>query len=344
MGSHKQILFCGSIGLEDAEAVFRALSQTVGARAKRYPDGEPGERSNWINWQVGIFEKHPQFELGETRAMQLGGCYYDAKPFYKLRDGVDLETVEIGPLGYAEGAVDSYETFQRLSADGIIPSGVRFQVSLPTPSAVLTSHVVHAERTLIEPAYERALEAEVRTITEAIAHDDLAIQWDICTEILAYEGDSRTLFYDHPLEGSLERIERMSRWVPDRVELGAHLCYGDPGHKHILEPGDTSGAVAFANGIAARIPHRLNWIHLPVPRDRDDDAYFAPLANLQVDAATEIYLGLVHYTDGVPGTRRRIATAERHIQNFGIATECGFGRRVPTTIPDLLKLHAEIAS
>ena len=344
MGDHKDILFCGSIGLEDAEAVFRALSQTVGDSAKRYPDGEPGERRNWINWQAGIFKEHPQFEVGETMAMQLGGWHYDAKPFYKLRDNVDPATVEIGPLGYAEGAIASYKTFQRLCAEGSIPAGVRFQVSLPTPVAVLTSHIVHAQRAAIEPAYERAIAAEVRAITDAMTHDELAIQWDICTEIVAYDGGARTLFYDDPLEGSLERIERVSRLVPDDVELGIHLCYGDPGHKHVLEPRDTSGAVAFANGLAACIPRPVNWIHLPVPRDRDDDAYFAPLHDLTVGAATEIYLGLVHYTDGVTGTQRRIATAERHIQNFGIATECGFGRRDPATIPDLLKLHTEVAS
>ena len=29
---------------------------------------------------------------------------------------------------------------------------------------------------------------------------------------------------------------------------------------------------------------------------------------------------------------------------FGIATECGLGRRQPHTIPALLKLHAELAT
>ena len=35
--------------------------------------------------------------------------------------------------------------------------------------------------------------------------------------------------------------------------------------------------------------------------ERDDDAYFAPLADLQLPAETELYLGLVHRQDGAEG-------------------------------------------
>jgi hypothetical protein len=82
---------------------------------------------------------------------------------------------------------------------------------------------------------------------------------------------------------------------------------------------------------------------MPVPRNRFDDAYFDPLERLAVPAETELCLGLVHYTDGVEGTKRRIATAQRHIPRFSIATECGFGRRDPATIPELLHIHAVVA-
>ena len=42
------IHFVGSIPLENAEAVFRALAASVGERALRWPDGETGERAYWI--------------------------------------------------------------------------------------------------------------------------------------------------------------------------------------------------------------------------------------------------------------------------------------------------------
>jgi hypothetical protein len=86
---------------------------------------------------------------------------------------------------------------------------------------------------------------------------------------------------------------------------------------------------------------------MPVPRGRVDDAYFAPLKRLVLRPETELCLGLVHYSDGIEGTRRRLATAKRHVPDgasgFAIATECGFGRRDPTTIPELLRIHAAVA-
>jgi hypothetical protein len=34
---------------------------------------------------------------------------------------------------------------------------------------------------------------------------------------------------------------------------------------------------------------------------------------------------------------------EPYSEEFFIATECGFGRRDPRTIPELLRIHAEVA-
>jgi hypothetical protein len=82
---------------------------------------------------------------------------------------------------------------------------------------------------------------------------------------------------------------------------------------------------------------------MPVPRERSDEAYYAPLKNLKLKPGTELCLGLVHHTDGVAGTQKRLAAAERHMRDFSIGTECGFGRRPLDTIPELLRIHAEMA-
>jgi hypothetical protein len=99
-----------------------------------------------------------------------------------------------------------------------------------------------------------------------------------------------------------------------------------------------------ANRLTDGIKRPIQLIHMPVPRDRSDDAYFAPLKNLRLKPATELSLGLVHHTDGVAGTRQRLAAAEKLVKDFSIATECGFGRRRPETIAELLSIHAEVAA
>ena len=35
----------------------------------------------------------------------------------------------------------------------------------------------------------------------------------------------------------------------------------------------------------------------------------------------KLYLGLIHYTDGIEGTRRRIAATRRIVSEFGLTTE-----------------------
>src|SRR5262249_38525327 len=126
-------------------------------------------------------------------------------------------------------------------------------------------------------------------------------------------------------------------------ELLFHFCYGDSNHRHVVEPTDMGDMVVLANYLSRRIRRSIQWIHMPVPRDRCDYAYFEPLRRLELRREPQLCLGRVHYTDGVGGTRRRLATAEKHVKNFAIATECGFGRRPPGTISELLRIHAAAA-
>ena len=67
------------------------------------------------------------------------------------------------------------------------------------------------------------------------------------------------------------------------------------------------------------------------------------LGRLELGPKTEICLGLVHNTDGIEGTMTRLRTARKHTESFAIAMECGFARRDPATIPELLRIHREIA-
>jgi hypothetical protein len=136
---------------------------------------------------------------------------------------------------------------------------------------------------------------------------------------------------------------RIGNWVPSDVELGYHLCYGDANHQHFVQPKDTGLLASVSNAICQGVTRAVNWIHLPVPRDRSDDAYYAALMQLKLEPATELYLGLVHLTDGLDGTRKRIEAAARSVASFGIATECGLGRRPADSIAPLLQLHRDAA-
>jgi hypothetical protein len=83
---------------------------------------------------------------------------------------------------------------------------------------------------------------------------------------------------------------------------------------------------ALANFVVSNASRPVTWVHMPVPIDRADDAFYEPLRELHLGPETELYLGVVHAQDGVEGTRKRMAVAARVVASFGIASECGISR------------------
>jgi hypothetical protein len=328
----------GSIPLGDAEDVFRAASTILGGRLRRMPDGETGERTNWIGWQARFIGSNPHFEKSPPDPNS-----YAPLPRFKLRAPLPSDEITFERLGYADAARASYNVFAQLKQAGLVPARTRFQVSLPTPLAPVIAFIVPGDQEVVEPAYEAAMFAELDQIASAIPHHELAIQWDVAVEFGILEGAMPGTF-DEAMKPVVERLVRLGSGVPEDIELGYHLCYGDAGHKHFVEPADASKLVEVANAVSVGVKRDINWIHMPVPRNRTDDAYFAPLRRLQLHPETELYLGLVHFTDGVEGTQKRIAAAQQVVADFGVATECGMGRRNPETIPELLRIHSEVAT
>lgn len=330
----------GSIGLPTVNGVFETVASTVGAYVKRCPDGEIGGRRLWITWQWPLLRAAHFLEPARDRAIPEVGI----APL-RVKAGTANETIEFGELGYALEARSSYQDFLAVRARGALPPGTRFQVSLPTPTAVIGAFVIPEDFDRVMPAYEQAMIAEARRLCEAIPSEDLALQWDVCFEMLQWDGRLPHMPLEPGTERAFEqRFHRLCSHVPAGVELGFHLCYGDMDGKHGIEPIDLGKAVSLANLICASAGRTVHWVHMPVPISRDDDGYFQPLTGLRLQAQTELFLGLVHGSDGVAGTLRRMAVASRHTPKFGIATECGMGRaRSPAAVSDLLQIHADAA-
>ncbi len=326
----------GSIPLENAEAVFRTASAVLGSRLRRLPDGETGERVRWNSWTAPLYERTPGLELVDPPE----GNY---TPWKQARLVCSPSELSFGPIGYASYARSSWSTFSTLKRDGVIPEQVRFQVCIPTLIAPMTVLVEESSRAAVEQAFRERLLEEVQEIVDAIPHDELAIQWDVCQDVGIWEG-YYPAYFDDAENGIVERLALMADAIPDDVEVGFHLCYGDFRHQHFMQPKDGGVLTELSNRICASVARRVNWIHVPVPRDRTDAAYFEPFRDLVLRPETEYYLGLVHLTDGIEGTRRRIEAARSVLAGFGVGTECGFGRRPPETVRALLELHVQAAA
>jgi hypothetical protein len=211
----RPVLLVGSVPLESSASVFEVVGTKLGNLAKRIPDGETGVRKDWIGWQAEVFKSAKGLEPGSTRELQ-GGYHFI---LYKVKPG---ENVKFGPLRYAASAIRSYEDFKRARSEGKIPAGTRFQVSLPTPIAVVMSFSEPQAIQQIWPVYEARLNEEVAEMAKAIPHRDLAIQWDIAAEI-CFVLENPEMVKVIPMEPLVASIARVSEYVPAGAELGLHL-------------------------------------------------------------------------------------------------------------------------
>lgn len=343
-------LLVGSINLPDADTTFRAAADVLGEQLRRIPDGEVGDRAYWITGQADRLAKTAGLERVGDQPLLIGP--FDGRPL-RASDGVDIAALRLPSLGYADTALESWEIFRSLRDSGVIRAGTRFQVCLPTPAAVVGAFIVPEHKASFEPVYEAALFEELDRILENIPHDSLAIQWDTAVEFAFIEGiftddDGYGVAFQPWFEdvwaGVIERAVRQAARVPADVEVGYHLCYGDLGERHFVEPTDAANLARFTQLLVDGSPRPISWVHLPVPIDRDDDGFYAPLQDLSLPQGTELYLGLVHREDGVEGAKRRIDVANRHVSAFGVATECGIGRAPESETLQLLGIHRDVSS
>ena len=335
----------GSVPMASAAEVFDKVGTALGARLKRIPDGETGPRGDWIIWLEPIFSDNPALELSD----EVFRLHDTATPRrrYTLKPGRTMADVKFDDLFYARIAETSYAAFRAARDAGKIAPGTRFQVDLVPAHSVTWLFVAEHLQAEIDPLYNAAVEREIDKLAASIPHEDLAIQFDVASAVFARLERGQASPYGQDKDAMQARfteiLARLANHVPADIELLFHFCYGDSNHRHVIEPTDMGDMVEMANRLTHAINRPIQLIHMPVPRDRDDDAYFAPLAKLELSPDTELCLGLVHHTDGIEGTARRLATARRHASGFAIGTECGFGRRRPETIPELLRIHAEAA-
>ena len=144
-------------------------------------------------------------------------------------------------------------------------------------------------------------------------------------------------------DGVLQRLIRFTLLVSPDDEMGHHLCYGDLGHEHFVQPSDMSLLVDLANAIIEKISplHQINYVHMPVPKDRTDEKFFLPLKDLKLEGA-KLFLGVVHAHDA-QGTRERLEAARTLYSDIaGVSTECGMGRTSREDVTSIIDICVSI--
>ncbi|MBB4683322.1 AMP-binding protein [Amycolatopsis jiangsuensis] len=333
----------GSVSLSSASEVFSVVAEILGKQVHRVPDGETS-RPEWVRNLGSALLNVDGVENRGTRFIPEVQQEY---PVLSIADGVAADDLDFSPVDFASIAIQSHSAF--LSMRERMASDTRFMVALPTPTAVMGVFFQLDQLESLVPAFTRHLAHEITAMTRIIPPQNLALQWDVAIEpALIFR--SLAGMPTFPAEMVHTQLAELASLVPTNIELGYHLCYGDPRPdtdiasrgRHFTLPEDLEMLVAMANDICMQAGRNVNWFSMPVPVGQGTDTYFAPLADLRVGSATEIYLGVVHDEDGLAGSQRRVDTAKRHLTGFGVSTDCGMGRIEPEAIRPLLEIHRDL--
>jgi hypothetical protein len=340
--ANSDLLLVGSLPAESRDAALRGAAERFGDLVFALPDGETGPRAAWVGYErEQLVRPHPDVETVQTTGSPTGVPRHAYEtPVFRIRDAVGELHWDTWPR--IDEAISSYEHFRQLKEDGVVPRNLRFQVGLPFPSSALNGFKADFARDypVAERGFEDLVRRELARLTDHVPPEDLAVQWDVCYEVLDIEG-----VLAWTADGAWERfagpVGRLARLVPEGALMGYHLCYGTFPEWPMYEARDMGLVVHMANHAVANSDRPVDWVHLAGPRylRSEDHEFFRPLADLDV-GDTRVYLGIVLPLDGIEGLRRRHSTASKHLSDFGVAMYCGFGRQPGQDGAETMREHA----
>ena len=179
----RDVHLVGSVPGESAAAVFEKVSAALGPHLKRIPDGETGERADWIVWLEPVFANSPALEKSD----ELFRLHATATPRirYRLKPGRSAADVRFDNLFYADIAARSYQDFARLKREAKIPAHCRFQIDLVPAHSVIWLFLQDDLHAPLDPVYNEALKREIDKIASRLPHDQIAIQFDVASAVFA---------------------------------------------------------------------------------------------------------------------------------------------------------------
>lgn len=316
----------GSYPAATAEDAMRDMLEKAAPHLAYLPDGETGERRDWIVHIINGLRGHPDLRV------RTDGDWsdYEHQLTFAVRRGHRLHGDSLD-FGHAAAHAAARPAFEALRTEYGRPD-LRFQVGIPgdLDMAVFTLGPT-GPFTHRRPFTESA----VREITRihAVAGDDVVFQLEVPAEqvfVATAPGPLRPVVARWAGRG----VAALARRSPDGARFGIHLCLGDLGHKALARTVDASPAVHLANAIARSWPagRPLEYVHAPLAAGDEppslDPAYYAPLAALRLPVGTRFVAGLLHESRSTEELRGVLAAIEAAIGHpVDVAASCGYGRR-----------------
>lgn len=325
-GITRTVHLVGTIPAKDTRDALGLVVDLVGDRlGDHVPDGETGDRSNWINRLIESLRRHPDLELKRDG----NWASYTDTPAFRVKRGHRFQSVD---LDYYQAFDQSWPEFERVRRE-LDREDLSFQVGIPGPIDVAfaafgfnpVGGLRHSR------PFEEATVDHIRRIHDR-AGDDVVFQLEIPIEV---ELAIRLRFLGPiGLRWLAKRILRPVREAPEGSRWGFHLCVGDLNHRSFSRLKDASIPVRLANAVVAAFPagRTLEFVHMPfahaVEPPTTEESFYEPLRKLQLGDGVRFVAGFVHEGLDLDSLRSIRETIERSVgRRVDVAAACGLGRR-----------------
>lgn len=329
-------------GASAAEAMGTAL-ELLGPHLRSLPDGETGERRNWVISVVEGLRTHPAFEPAKPGDWS----DYDRTPTMRVRRGRSLwgASLDFGHVAAARASLPAFEAARDAAGrpDLVFQSGVPgdFDIAMFTlgPAGALRHQRAFTEATL----------AEIRDVA-ALAGPATVFQIEVPAElVLLTKAPPRAR---PALAKVLARgVTRLAAGAAPGTRFQLHLCLGDMNNKAFGTMGDVSPLVLLANAVLAGWPSEqpLDLVHAPFAAADEpattDPAFYAPLADLRLPADVRFAAGFAHESQSLEQQREVLELVEDRLRRqVVVSAACGLGRRDDGAARRVLERHAELCS
>lgn len=331
----------GSIPASSAKDALALMRDELGEYlGPTVPDGQVGDRGNWLRRIVERLRDHPQLEVARDGSW----TDYSDIPVFRVRKGRRLQWVDL----------DYFEAFERSRPDFAefnVAADRKPQIGIPSPAGIaylaFGMNLARAGSKLA-PFREATIReiAAIHTRSDGEAVFQLELPIEVATisrlalpvrEVLA----NRLAF----------EVLRLVNSAPRGARFGLHLCLGDLNHRALADPVDAGPAVLLANAIMADwAPARdLEFVHIGLAAGSQapslDPAYYRPLKSLWIPPDVRFVGGFVHEKRAVDELMMIRDEIEHLLERtIDVAASCGLGRRTLEGAREHLKQALAVAS
>ncbi len=341
--THREAHLVGSLPGPTAASAMSTALQILGPSLRSLPDGETGERRNWIISIIDGFRRHPDLELSKPGDWS----DYDKTPVMKIRKGHKLYGAALD-LGHLDAVRSSFPDFEHTRAAAGRPD-LAFQQGVPGDFdlAMFTLGPVGALRSR-RPFTEATL-AEIRDV-KAITGADTLFQIEVPAELVLL---AKAPAPARPMMARLfaKSITGLAAATPAGTRFGVHLCLGDMNNRAFATMTDVAPMVLLANAILRSWPEDrpLDILHAPfAAADQPattDGAFYAPLRELTLPDSVRFAAGFAHESQPLSDQLRiRSLIDDLLHREVAIAAACGMGRRSESDGRAVLERTAELCA